>query len=101
MFNVQLFRGLLLVSNRLLLTLAGTGVVLGALTANGKTITVTDSTIATNIHQSLNIQLDLTAEITFYFEFSTDDFTDFSCLIVTPFVDLQVAAHAGLIQNLC
>ena len=62
---------------------------------------MTDATIATNIHQSLDIQLDLTAEITFNFEFSADNFTDLGCLVVTPLVDLQVAAHACLIQYLC
>ena len=38
-------------------------------------MTMTDATIATNIHQSLDIQLDLAAEITFNFEFSADNFT--------------------------
>ena len=62
---------------------------------------MTDATIATNIHQSLDIQLDLTAEITFYFEFSADNFTDFGGLIVTPLIDLQVTADTCLIQYLC
>ena len=62
---------------------------------------MTNSTIATNIHQSLDIQLDLRTEITFNFEFSADNFTDLSCLIVSPLVDFQVAAHACLIQYLC
>ena len=64
-------------------------------------MTMTDATIATNIHQSLNVQLDLTAEITFYLEFSTDDFTDFGCLIVIPLADLEVTADACLVQYLC
>ena len=62
---------------------------------------MTDSTIATNIHQSLDVQLDLTTEITFYFEFSADDFTDLGCLVVTPLADLQVTADTCLIQYLC
>ena len=62
---------------------------------------MTDTTIATNIHQSLDIQLDLTTEITFNFEFSTDDFTDLGCLVVTPLVYLEVAADTCLIQYLC
>ena len=64
-------------------------------------MTMTDATIATNIHQSLNVQLDLTAEITFYLEFSTDDFTDFGCLIVIPLADLEVTADTCLVQYLC
>ena len=62
---------------------------------------MTDTTIATNIHQSLDIQLDLTAEITFNLEFSADNFTDLSSLVVTPLVDLQVAAYACFVQYLC
>ena len=62
---------------------------------------MTYATIATNIHQSLDVQLDLTTKITFYFEFSTDNFTDFGCLIVTPLANLEVAADTCLIQYLC
>ena len=101
MFNLELLRSLLLVSNSLLLSLTGTSIILGALTTNRKTITMTDSTIATNIHQSLDVQLDLATEITFYLEFSADDFTDLGCLVVSPLVDLQVAADTCLIQYLC
>ena len=62
---------------------------------------MTDSTIATNIHQSLDIHLDLTTEITFNFEFSADNFTDLGCLIISPLVDLQLATNTGFIQYLC
>ena len=62
---------------------------------------MTYSTIATNIHESLNVHLDLRTEITFNFEFSADNLTDFSCLIVSPLADLQVTAYACLVQYLC
>ncbi len=62
---------------------------------------MSNSTIATNIHQSLNVHLDLRTEITFYLELSADNFTDLGCLIVRPLADFQVTAHAGLIQYLC
>ena len=45
-------------------------------------MTVPHTTIATNVHQSLDIHLDLATEITFNFEFSADNFTDFGCLLV-------------------
>jgi len=64
-------------------------------------MTMTYSTIATDIHQALNVHLDLTAEITFNFEFSTDNFTDLGCLVVSPLADLQVAVNTGFIQYLC
>ncbi len=101
MFNVQLLSGLLLVCNSLFLTFTRTSVILCALSTNRETITMTHSTIATYIHQSLNVQLNLRAEITFYFEFSTDNFADLGSLVVTPFVDFQVTAHAGFVQYLC
>ena len=62
---------------------------------------MSNTTIATNVHQSLDIHLDLTTEITFNFEFSADNFTDLGSLVIRPFVDLEVAAHAGLVQYLC
>ena len=46
---------LLLVGNGLLAALAGTGIVLGALSADGKSDTVTDAAIAADIHQSLDV----------------------------------------------
>ena len=62
---------------------------------------MSNTTIATNVHQSLDIHLDLTTEITFNLEFSADNLTDLSCLIVAPFVDLQVATDTSLVQYLC
>ena len=49
---------LLLVSDSLLLTLPRTGVVLGALSTDRETDTMTDSAIATDVHQSLDVHLD-------------------------------------------
>ena len=99
--SFKLLSSFLLVSNSLFLTLTGTSVILCALTANRKTITMSDTTIAANIHQALNAHLNLRTEITFYFESSADNFTDFSCLVIRPFADLQVTAYAGFIQYLC
>ena len=62
---------------------------------------MTDTTIATNIHEALDVQLDLRTEITFYLEFSADNFTDFSSLVVSPIAHLRVAANTGFIQYLC
>ena len=53
---------------------------------------MTDSTI---------VQLDLATEITFYLEFSADDFTDLGCLVISPLADLEVTADTCLIQYLC
>ncbi len=62
---------------------------------------MTYTTIATNIHESLDVHLDLRTEITFYLVLSADNLTDFSCLVISPLADLQVTAYACLIQYLC
>ena len=64
---VLLFSSFLLVSNGFLAALAGAGVVLGALAAYGQAIAVTDTTVATDVHQTLDVELDLAAQITLYF----------------------------------
>jgi hypothetical protein len=59
-------------SNRLFLqrlcclarALAGTCVGLGALTANWKTTAVTETTVAANVHQTLDVHGGLTAQVT-------------------------------------
>jgi hypothetical protein len=55
--NQFLFGDLFLVRNRFTLTLSRARIVLGTLTTKWQTITVTDATLATNIHQSLDVHL--------------------------------------------
>jgi len=62
---------------------------------------MSDTTIATYIHKALDVHLDLRTEITFYFEFSADNFTDLGCLVIRPLVNLQVTANTCLVQYLC
>lgn len=62
---------------------------------------MTDSTITTNIHETLDVHLNLCTEITFNLKFSTDNLTDLGSLIVCPLAYLQVAADTGFIQYLC
>ena len=49
---------------------------------------MTDATVAANIHQTLDVQLDLRTEITFYFVLSADNFADLGSLVITPLADL-------------
>ena len=60
-----LFSSFLLISNCFLAALACAGVVLCALSADGEAIAVTDAAIAADIHQTLDVELDLAAQITF------------------------------------
>ena len=94
-----LFCSFLLVSNCFLATLASASVVLSALTANGKTVTVTDATVATDVHEALDVKLDLAAEVTFHFVIAADYFADFSCLSVSPILNLDVNVDTGLLKN--
>lgn len=56
--SLKLLGCFFLVSDSLFLALAGTGIVLGALAAHGESETVTDSAIAADIHEALDVQLD-------------------------------------------
>ncbi|EJX04439.1 hypothetical protein EVA_07453 [gut metagenome] len=94
-----LFSSFLLVSNSLLATLARASIVLRALTTNRETMTVTYTTIATDIHQTLDVQLNLRTKVTFNLEFSTNDLTDLSCLVVSPILHFDISVNASLIQD--
>ena len=95
----MLFSSFLLVSNSFLATFAGASVVLGALTTHGETIAVTDATIATDVHQSLDVHLDLAAQVTFHFVFVTDDFTHCGCLGIGPILDAGVLVDTSLLED--
>ena len=95
-----LFSSFFLVSDCLLASLACAGIVLCALSTHWKTVTVTDATIATDIHQTLDVQLNLTAEITFYFVACSDSLTHGCCLSVGPLLHLDILVNASCCQNL-
>ena len=56
--NYLLFSSFLLVSNSLLATLARTCIILSALAAYGESVTVTYTAVATDVHQTLDVELD-------------------------------------------
>ena len=95
----MLFSSFLLVSNSFLATLARAGVVLGALTAHGETIAVTNAAIATDVHQSLDVHLHLATEVTFHFVFVTDYLTHCGCLGIGPILDAGVLVDTGLLED--
>ena len=90
----------LLVGNGLLLTLAGTGVVLGALTTDREACTVADTTVAADIHEALDVHLDRRTEFTLNLEFVVDEGTDSGDLLVVPVSDFDRAVDATGVQNL-
>ena len=95
-----LFSSFLLVCNGLFAALACTGIVLGALSAYGQAVTVTHTAVATDVHETLDVELDFGAEVALYLELGTNDFTNLGCLVVCPVLYLDVSVNAGLVQNL-
>src|SRR4051794_37491646 len=67
---------------RTLRALAGAGVRVGALAANGQAPAVTKTTVCTEIHQPLDVHRDLTAEVAFDLEIALENFTDATRLVV-------------------
>ena len=61
---------------------------------------MTNSTITTDIHQSLNVKRNLAAQVTFYLVLCTDDLTDLSSIVIRPVTDLLVLIDTSLFQNL-
>ena len=91
---------LLLVGNSLLLTLAGTGIVLGALTAYWKSAAMTDSAVATDIHKTLDVHLDGRAELSLDSVLRGDFCTDGSNLSIVPVTNLEGSVDSALLENL-
>ena len=84
----RLLGGLLLVSDSLFTALAGTCVVLRALSADGQTGTMTDTSVATDIHQTLDVHLNFTAKFTFGLVLVGNDVTDVVLFLVGPVLNL-------------
>lgn len=61
---------------------------------------MTHTAIATDVHQSLDVQLNFGAEVTLDLVFSTNDLTDLGCLVVVPVLYFQVSVNAGLVRIL-
>ena len=62
---------------------------------------LTYTTVATDIHQTFNIQLNLRAKITFYFVLCANDLTNLGSLIIRPVFYFQVSVNTCFIQNFC
>ncbi len=60
-----------------------------------------DTTIATDIHQALDVQLNFRTKITFYFVLGTNDLTNLGCLVIRPVFYFQVLVNTCFIQNFC
>ncbi len=59
------------------------------------------STIAADIHQTLNIQLNFRTEISLNFVLRTNHGTNITCLFVCPILHFNVFVNTGLSKDLC
>ena len=59
---------------------------------------MTHATIAANVHQALNVQLNLRTEISLYFILCTNNLTNLGSLIICPVFYFQVSVNTSLIQ---
>ena len=61
---------------------------------------MTNATIATDIHQSLDVQRDFTAEVALNLVLGCYHLTDLTSLVVGPVTNLLVLVDTSLLQNL-
>ena len=94
-----LFSSFFLICNGFLFTFTRTSVVLGALASHRQTDTVTDTPVATDVHQTLDVQLYFGTKVTLHLILGTDDFTYFCRLVVGPIFHFDVFVNAGFTQN--
>ena len=60
---------------------------------------MTDSTVATDIHETLDVQLDGRTELAFNLVFCIDLSTDLGDLLVVPVSDFDCRIDAALLEN--
>ena len=59
-----------------------------------------DTTVATDVHQSLDVELDFGAQIPFDLVLGTDHLTDSGSLVIGPVLYLDIAIDPSLIEDL-
>ena len=90
---------LLLVRNGLLRSLPSARVVLGILSANRQTPSVTDAAVAADLLQTLDVECDLTAEITLDDLGGIDDLADAGDFFVRQVLHPGIRVHVGVLKD--
>ena len=80
------FSCFLLVRYSLTLSFTGTRIILGRLTTYRKTLAMTKTTVTSDVHQTLDAQLDLRLENTFDLELLSNDRTNRVRFFIIPFL---------------
>src|SRR5579863_5209943 len=94
-------RGLLLAGNRALRTLSSAGVRLRPLTANRKAAAMAQATVAADIHQALDIALNLAAQIAFDAQLKRiNSVAELLFIVFGQFFDARIGADARMRKQL-
>lgn len=59
---------------------------------------MTDTAIASYVHETLDVQLDFAAQVAFYFVIAAYHFANLCGLFVAPVFDLDVNIYAGFLK---
>jgi hypothetical protein len=90
---------LFLACNRLLSALPGTGIRLCPLTANRKATTMPQSSIAANVHESLDTELYLGSKLTLNLVLVLDHSSNRTCLLIRPIVRMHIRVNIQFLKN--
>src|SRR6056297_4080099 len=97
---IFLFNCFLFICDCLLATFPGPCIVLGTLSSNRQTNTVTNSTVGTDVHQAFDVHLHGGSELTFHLVTFIHDLTDLAHLVVIPVLDLDIPVNTSFIEDL-
>ena len=90
-----LLGGLLLSGDRALRTLAGAGVGLGALTAHGKSLTVTLALVAVDLDLATDVRVDFTTQIALDLVIAFEVITQRNQLLIRQILDANIRVDTG------
>src|SRR5512145_371198 len=90
----SLFGSLLFISNSFPASFTGTGIIFCTLTPYRQTETVSDTTVATNVHQALNVQLNIRTKFAFHLVVLIDHFSDQVYLLISPVFYFHILVNA-------
>ena len=80
-------------------TLAGTSVLLGALTTNGQALTMTNTAIAADLDEALDVHGSLAPEVALYLYVVVDVLSELAHVILGQIAYANVGVNAGSCEN--
>ena len=81
-------------------TLAGTCIRVGALTANGQATTMTQATVATDLHKAVDVLANFTMEVAFSGDVCGDIVTEFGQIVLSEIAHADIGVYARFSEDL-